>query len=269
MDINALKKRLGEISNKNTKNKLIWKPSNGEQLVRLVPYKFQPENPFIELWFHYDFNGKNYLSPKSFDRPDPLVEFANKLRSSNDKEDYELSKKFYPKMRIYVPIVVRGEEDQGVRFWGFGKQAYQALLALIADDEYGDISDIKEGHDIKVTYIPMEESGKSFPETQIMARPKKSVVGDSKIIDSIKAEVAITEVFTESSYDDLKAALDKYLNPEEEEEEDTSEDAFTSDDSSTGESKKSKSVTEEKAAPKAEKTSVKNASSDFDELFGS
>lgn len=266
MDINALKKRLGEISNKNSKNKLIWKPSNGEQTVRLVPYKFQPENPFIELWFHYDFNGKTYLSPKSFDRPDPLVEFANKLRSTNDKEDYELSKKFYPKMRTYVPIIVRGEEDQGVRFWGFGKQAYQALLALVADDDYGDISDIKEGHDIKVTYLPKEETGKNFPETQIMARPKKVPVGDAKVIDAIKSQVAITEVYTESSYDDLKAALDRFLNPEEEEEENGGEDAFATDSEVSTETT---SVTEEKAAPKVEKTSVSNASDSFDELFGS
>ena len=27
----------------------------------------QQDNPFIELYFHYDLGGKNYLSPISFD----------------------------------------------------------------------------------------------------------------------------------------------------------------------------------------------------------
>ena len=41
----------------------------------VLPYKFNKDNPFIELYFHYDLGGKNYLSPISFGRPDPIEEF--------------------------------------------------------------------------------------------------------------------------------------------------------------------------------------------------
>jgi hypothetical protein len=163
MDLEAMKKRLSEISSKNKKS-AVWKPSNGKQNIRIVPSKDQRDNPFIELLFHYDFNGKTYLSPASFGRPDPIAEIANKLRKSGDKDEYELSKKFSPKMRIYAPVIVRGEEDQGVRFWGFGRQVYQALLGIVSDEDYGDITDLKEGNDITVHYIPKEDSGKSFPD---------------------------------------------------------------------------------------------------------
>ena len=77
------------------------------------------ENPFIELYFHYNINNKTYLSPISFGRPDPIVEFAEKLKRMGDKEDWKAAKKMEPKLRTFVPVLVRGEEGEGVRFWGF------------------------------------------------------------------------------------------------------------------------------------------------------
>ena len=33
-------------------------------------------------------------------------------------------------MRTYVYVLVRGEESEGIKFWGFGKTVYQELLKL-------------------------------------------------------------------------------------------------------------------------------------------
>jgi hypothetical protein len=255
MNIDKMKKRLGEISNKNRKSNLLWKPSNGTNEVRIVPYKFQPEEPFVELKFHYDFNGKTYLSPSSFDRPDPIVELANQLKRDGDQDKYKLGISMMPKLRIFAPVIVRGEESQGVRFWGFGKQVYQQLLGIVADDEYGDISDIKAGTDITVVYIPKEETGKNFPETQIRPKRKSSVVGDDSVITSIKSQVAITEVYEEPTYDALKEALSAYLSDGEEEEADETE------------VKSDASTTESEAAPKGKST--EEAAGSFDTLFNS
>ena len=49
----------------------------------------------------------------SFGRPDPIEEFAQKLKSTGSKEDYRLGRKVEAKMRTYAPVVVRGEENQG------------------------------------------------------------------------------------------------------------------------------------------------------------
>lgn len=259
INVDALRKRLGEISNKNRRSNLLWKPSNGEQLVRIVPYKSNPENPFIELKFHYNLGGRTYLSPTTYGKDDPVVEFANKVKSSGDRDDFELAKNLYPKMRVLVPVIVRGEEDQGVRFWGFGKQVYQSLLGIIADEDYGDITSLKDGNDIKVIYKPKDETGKSFPETEILPRPKKTPVGDESVLESIKNQPEITDLYTEPTYEELKAALEKYLNPEagDEDEDDPVVDVTVSADPP-----KTDSVVEAKAAPKA---ASKN---DFDKLFG-
>ena len=52
--------------------------NTGKTQVRIVPYKFNKDNPFIELYFHYNINNKTYLSPQSFGRTDPIVEVDDK-----------------------------------------------------------------------------------------------------------------------------------------------------------------------------------------------
>ena len=49
MDINAIKKRLNQLQSTNTRTSNLWKPQPGKQQVRIVPYKFNPDTPFIEL----------------------------------------------------------------------------------------------------------------------------------------------------------------------------------------------------------------------------
>ena len=80
MDISLALKRFNSLQNNTKKSDSIWKPANGKSQIRIVPYKFNKDIPFIELYFHYNINNKTYLSPMSFGRPDPIVEFAEKLK---------------------------------------------------------------------------------------------------------------------------------------------------------------------------------------------
>ena len=70
-------------------------------------------------------------------------------------------------MRTYVPVLVRGEESEGVKFWGFGKNVYQELLGFFADPDYGDLTDPVNGRDVTVEFKTAAELGKSYPETYI------------------------------------------------------------------------------------------------------
>ena len=250
MDLNAIKKRLSQLQTTNNRTSSLWKPQPGKTQIRIVPYSFNKDNPFIELFFHYNLNNRSYLSPISFGRPDPIEEFAQKLKGSGNKEDYQLAKKLEAKMRTFAPVVVRGEERQGVRFWGFGKTVYQELLSIIADPDYGDITDPVNGRDVSVEFITAEESGASFPKTSIRVKPNQTpIVSDKAQLENIlENQKDITELYQERSYEELTEVLNEWLNP---------------DDSSTEESK------EETVAPAslATSTSVEDASSAFDELF--
>ena len=91
IDITPIRGRLNKLQNTQKKTESLWKPTPGKHQVRIVPYKFDKDNPFIELYFHYNINNKTYLSPQSFGRPDPIVEFEDKLKRMGDKEDWKLT----------------------------------------------------------------------------------------------------------------------------------------------------------------------------------
>ena len=216
LDLSKLKSRLNTLSNTNQKTNMIWKPKPAKQVVRIVPYKYEPDNPFIELKFHYNINNKTYLSPDSFGRPDPIVEFSNRLKKTGSKEDWQMGRKMEPKMRTFAPVIVRGEEGEGVKFWGFGKQVYQELLSIISDPDFGDITDLTGGRDIVVEF-KTAEGGASFPETSIRVKPNVSVAIDPKnaqLLDALKSQVNILDLFPEFSYEELKEVMDKWLNPD-------------------------------------------------------
>ena len=255
MDINSIRKRLNQLQTTNNRTSNLWKPQPGKQVIRVLPYKHNKDNPFIELFFHFGLNNKTYLSPITFGRPDPIEEFAQKLKTSGNREEYQMARKLESKMRTFAPIVVRGEESQGVKFWGFGKTVYQELLSVIADPDYGDITDPVSGRDVAVEFKTAEETGKSFPSTSIRVKPNQTPIIEDKakleaLLDNQKN---IAELYQELSYDELKDVLNNYLNPTDE---------GSNDDGSTGNQKP------ETTNPVVDATEKKEKVADaFDDLF--
>ena len=150
MDINEMKRRLQEMQSKSAqksdeKKKVFLKPSVGKQTVRIVPNKYNKKNPFTELYFYYGIGNNTMLSPTNWGERDPIAEFAKELRKTSDKENWKLARKLDPKVRIFAPVIVRGEEDQGVRLWQFGKETYMDFLNLADNEDVGDFTDVASG----------------------------------------------------------------------------------------------------------------------------
>ena len=133
IDLAAIRKKLNQLSGQNNKKNVMWRPEEGtESTIRLIAYPNNDGQPFKELMFYYNIgNNPGLLSPYQFGKADPIQELITKLRDEGSKESYELAKKLYPKMRCYAPVIVRGEEEKGVRLWAFGKQVYQTLLLYV------------------------------------------------------------------------------------------------------------------------------------------
>jgi hypothetical protein len=215
MDISLALKRFNSLQNNTKKSDSIFKPANGKSVIRIVPYKFNKDIPFIELYFHYNINNKTYLSPMSFGRPDPIVEFAEKLKRTGDTDDWKAGKKMEPKLRTFVPVIVRGKESEGVKFWGFGKTVYQDILGYIADPDYGDITDPISGRDIVLEVTSAEESNAAYPTTTIRVRPSQTKLADDAemVKQLLENQKEITELYQELSYAELKTILENWLNP--------------------------------------------------------
>ena len=214
MDLDAIKSRLNQLQN--TQTNAFWKPQPGKSQIRIVPYKHDKNNPFSELFFHYSLvPNKTVLSPLSYGRPDPVQQFADKLKSTGNKDEWIQGKRIEPKMRTFVPVVVRGEENEGVKFWGFGKTVYQELLGIIADPDYGDISDSTTGRDIVVERQTPAEAGNQYGKTTIRVKPNVTALSDdsnllTKLLDE---QPELKELYNEPTFDELKEHLSTFLNP--------------------------------------------------------
>jgi hypothetical protein len=219
MDLNAIKNRLDQMNKQTTSNSgggksLFWKPSVGKEVVRVVPNKYNKQFPFTEMLFYYGIGQRVMASPQNWQEKDPIQEFTKQLRNSGDKENWRLAKKLDAKTRIFAPIIVRGQEDEGVKLWQFGKEVYQDFLNMAADEEIGDYTDIVGGRDIKLTTVGPEVTGTPYNKTSVGPSLKTSMLAS----DDNVAEGLLTnqpnplEVFKRFSFDEVKAALQEYLS---------------------------------------------------------
>jgi len=259
MDINAIKNRLNQLQTTTSTKKSFWKPEPGKTQIRIVPYKFNKDNPFQELFFHYQFENKTMVSPVTYGRPDPINEFSSKLKSTGVKDDWIQGKRLEPKMRTYAPVIVRGQESEGVKFWGFGKTVYQELLSVIADPDYGDITDPTTGRDVGIERQTPAEAGNQYGKTTVRVKPNQTpITENATLLESIfENQSDLTELYTEPTYDELKEALSNFLNPSD----DTTETTAGVASSTTPTSNTGTATT-----TTATKTDVSDA---FDDLFNS
>jgi hypothetical protein len=229
MDLNIIKQRLESMNKQSTNSgggnskNLFWKPSIGKQLIRVVPSKYNKANPFTEMKFYYGIGSKKVMaSPQNWGEKDPIMEFAKQLRNTNDKENWRLAKKLDAKVRIFAPIIVRGEESEGVKLWQFGKEVYQEFLNMAADEEIGDFTDIAQGRDIKLTTVGPEVTGTPYNKTSIGPSLKVTQLStDEAVVNSLLDDQADPmKVFKPLSYDEMKTSLQEWLSPEGSEEED-------------------------------------------------
>jgi len=264
LNIAALKAKLNQFNRSGgDRDTSIWKPTEGKTVIRIVPWKENKENPFIELYFHY-LGNKTYLSPTSYGNRDPIAEFADELASGGGKDDWMQARPFRPKLRTYVPVLVRGEEEKGVRFFSFGKTVYQELLSIIADPDYGDITDVKSGRDVVVEYIPQEKSDTNFAKTMVRPKPNQTPLhAEADMVKKFLSEQPdLRTLYTEPTYAELKVALERYLDP--------SAGSAPVEKAAPVEQKPvapQGSVTAQKSAEKVSNTSVKDMIDEFDEVF--
>jgi hypothetical protein len=265
LNIEALRAKLNQFTRQNDRGDALWKPTEGKTEIRIVPWKDNPSNPFIELYFHY-LGNKTHLSPTSYGNRDPIAEFADALASGGSKDDYAQARPFRPKLRTYIPIIVRGEESQGVRFYSFGKTVYTDILAIIADPDYGDITDVATGTDLVLEYIPQEKSDTSFAKTMVRAKRNPSPLHpDPAVVQKFLTEQPdLRAIFKEPTYEELKVFLERYLDPESNPVEHVERDDTAT--TATPAAQPSPSVTATRSA-EVTSTSVKDMIDEFDEVF--
>ena len=264
MDLKLISSKLEQLQTKPGQNsnqkfdrsQYFWKAPMGKSQVRFVPYKENKENPFTEVFFHYGIGSRTMISPINYGDKDPIVEFSKELRKTSEPENWRLAKKLEPKMRVFAPVIVRGEENKGVRFWEFGKQIYQELLSYAADEDYGDFTDVVSGLDMTVEVV----QGNPYPQTSIRVKPKQtSLSEDNALVEKWLAEQPeLLKYYKKFTYDEMKSALQEWLNPEE---------STEGDNISEGSSNDLGNKNKDAGYTLNVKTKETVSDSDFDDLF--
>jgi hypothetical protein len=221
IDLSKMQAKLKAVTEKPTKKTTVfWSPKEGTAYnVRVLP---TPDgDPFKEYWFHYDLSKQGgFLCPKkNFGESCAACDFASKLYREKTEESAKMAKKFLARQRFFSAVVVRGEESEGVKVWGYGKTAYQDLIGLVLNPDYGDITDPEEGRDLNL--VANKNPGQSYPITKITARVKTSKLCNSEtqckeFMDGLPDFDAIHNRKTSQ---EVEGILDEYLATDHTEEE--------------------------------------------------
>ena len=265
--MNALQS-IGQKKEKIDYEKYLWKPkAEGKYQIRIVPSEQDKDNPFKEVFVHYGFAKYPIYALTNWDEKDPIVEFAKQLRTASDSESWKLAKKLDPKMRVFAPVIVRGEEERGVRLWEFGKEIYMQLLGIAEDEDYGDYTDLSEGRDFTIDVVTGDIGGRQGLKSSIRIKPKQTPLsGDKKQIEGWlinQPDILNIQLGNKKDFDSLKKILQDFLVPEgEDEEENTVENETIEHQSKVAPTTDKAPYTLEISKPKK-----KSKTDKFDDLF--
>lgn len=217
IDFEAIRRKVAELSGekRSTGSSQLWKLEEGTHTVRLIPFKENDGQPFKERYFHYGLGTRGFLSLKSLGKNDPVQDLASKLWEENSPESREIAKKLYPKMRAYVPVIIRDKEDLGVVLWGFSKTVYQSLLNIMLDPDFGDITDPLEGRDIKVKVTKKDGFQHPFPESVIPRGKQTKLHEDPEQIKTwIDSTPDLDEILKNSvkNYEEVEKILNDWIS---------------------------------------------------------
>jgi len=212
IDMKKMREKYAALKNRGEGGRsAFWRPQDGDQTIRIVPTA--DGDPFKEYWFHYNL-GKHsgFLSPKrNFGEDDPLNDFVRALYRENTEDSIKMAKSLSARQRFFAPVVVRGEEAQGVRIWGFGKQVYETILGLVLNPEYGDITDVQSGIDLTINYG--KPAGAQFPQTKLTPKRRSTPLfkETAKVQSALDSVPDFSNVFDRKTPAEVQAMLDEFL----------------------------------------------------------
>ena len=99
-----------------------------------------------------------------------------------------------------------------MRIWSFGKTVYQSLLNIMLDEDYGDITDVSEGRDVKV--ICTKAPGRMWATTEVRPRGRSSKLSnnDSQITEWTKNIPSLNDMYELKTYAELEKIVNDWLN---------------------------------------------------------
>ena len=196
------------------------------QILRILPAP-DGDIPIKELKFYYNTGITekagdreiriSVLSPSSYDESDPIEMFTSMLADPSNEEyaslDTDIKNKLLyslrPSTKYFLPVVVRGQESQGVKYWGLTEKLLGSLLDNI-EKEGSLIYDPVKGRDVKVW---IENMG-TYRQTKFELGQMSPVsTSESATAELINNQPSLVDQFSKKNFNELKDIINKVLEP--------------------------------------------------------
>lgn len=153
------------------------------------------------------------ISPATFGEECPFMEAYKKLKASSKDSDKELAGQIVPKSRYVIGgIGYKDEKGKEVdpekvdKAFLVTRSVYQDIIDLYLDeDEWGDMTDLEEGYDIKIT-----RAGSGKMDTTYSVSPCQKKALPSKYQGNIDLAAIVRGQI--KPYDELETTLKNYLS---------------------------------------------------------
>lgn len=214
-------------SSSNRQEKALWRPKLGQpEIVRIVPAS-DGDIPIKELKFYFNTGvtekvgdrqyNMSILSPVSYDESDPIEMFTSMLVDGDNSEyanlDTEIKNKLLYQLRsttkYYLPVVVRGQESQGIKYWGVTEKFLGLLLDNLEKDGHL-IYDPVNGRNLKVW---LEDMGNYKATKFELGQVSPLAATESLSAELISNQPSLLDQFTKKTFNDLKNVINEVLAP--------------------------------------------------------
>lgn len=232
INLDKIRQRLENLTKTNGPSATL-RLEEGDQVLRILP---MPDgDPFKDVHIHYNVAGNTFVCPKrTYNEPCKACDLATELWKSgtikNDDAIKNMAKSLFPTHRFFAPVLKRGAEADGAKWWGHSQKAYELFLKTTLDPDYGDISDSETGTDFTVSYTKPTKGDKfSFPKIEIFFKRKTSTLCEEdtkgeKCQELLKSIPDFSDVVPRKTPAEIEVALKKMLEPEGEDEANDSND---------------------------------------------
>jgi len=191
MSFEKVKELRDSLKNQKTGN-VAYFEDDTKSMFRILPLKGSDEQPFKDAWVHYRSSNivpKTVLSPKSFDKVDPLETFVDRELNKGRVEPKKFAKlmSMKPTQIFLAPIIVRGKEAEGVKFLSLSENQFSDFVDMVYNTFHPKkppaLWDIENGFDIIVDVKSKEKSATDFRSVKYTVARDSSPLQNEAIDD--------------------------------------------------------------------------------------
>lgn len=187
VDIGAIKRKYEEMKKKQEQQSSgfnFMEIIEGKNPVRVLSSEEEGVSFYVEGGYHYlRMEGEKTKAivclQQTYGKACYLCELVSELYKTKEKKDETMAKQIKASKRYFMNVIDR--KDNAVKTLAIGPQAFGGILAILADEDWGDITDRETGHDIEI--VKTKTGSKATDVTySVMPKPKPTAVGVDNIV---------------------------------------------------------------------------------------